>query len=74
MAHQPMIIFGHSGASGSLGFADPEHRLAFGYTPNLRAELYGWFSTPFRFQVLTEAVYSCAGVRRCPEPDVRVCP
>ncbi len=59
-------IFGHSGASGSLGFADPEHRLAFGYTPNLWAELSGWFSTPFRFQALTEAVYDCAGVRRWP--------
>jgi CubicO group peptidase (beta-lactamase class C family) len=59
-------IFGHSGASGSLGFADPEHRLAFGYTPNLWAELSGWFSTPFRFQALAEAVYDCAGVRRWP--------
>jgi CubicO group peptidase (beta-lactamase class C family) len=57
-------IFGHPGASGSLGFADPEHRLAFGYTPNLWAELSGSFSAPkFRFQVLTEAVYQCAGVR-----------
>ena len=27
-------MFGHPGASGSLGFADPEHQLAFGYTPN----------------------------------------
>jgi CubicO group peptidase (beta-lactamase class C family) len=59
-------LFGHSGASGSLGFADPEHRLAFGYTPNLWAELSGWFSTPFRFHALTEAVYDCAGVRRWP--------
>ena len=59
-------IFGHSGASGSLGFADPEHRLAFGYTPNLWAELSGWFSTPFRFQALAEAVYDCVGVRRWP--------
>jgi CubicO group peptidase (beta-lactamase class C family) len=57
-------LFGHSGASGSLGFADPEHRLAFGYTPNLWAELSGWFSTPFRFQALTKAVYDCAGVPR----------
>jgi CubicO group peptidase (beta-lactamase class C family) len=59
-------VFGHSGASGSLGFADPEHRLAFGYTPNLWAELSGWFSTPFRFQALADAVYECAGVRRWP--------
>ena len=59
-------IFGHGGASGSLGFADPEHRLAFGYAPNLWAELSGWFSTRFRFHALTEAVYKCAGVRLWP--------
>jgi CubicO group peptidase (beta-lactamase class C family) len=59
-------IFGHGGASGSLGFADPEHRLAFGYTPNLWAELSGWFSTPFRFRALAEAVYDSASVPRWP--------
>jgi CubicO group peptidase (beta-lactamase class C family) len=63
-------IFGHTGASGSLGFADAEHRLAFGYTPNLWAELSGWFSTPFRFQALDEAVFECAGVRRWPRVRV----
>ncbi|HMI35326.1 MAG TPA: serine hydrolase domain-containing protein, partial [Propionibacteriaceae bacterium] len=63
-------IFGHTGASGSLEFADAEHRLAFGYTPNLWAELSGWFSTPFRFQALDEAVFECAGVRRWPRVRV----
>ena len=61
-------IFGHPGASGSLGFADPEHRLAFGYTPNLWAELSGSFTAPkFRFHALTEAAYQCAGVRLWPQ-------
>ena len=61
-------IFGHPGASGSLGFVDPEHRLAFGYTPNLWAELSGSFTAPkFRFHALTEAAYQCAGVRLWPQ-------
>jgi len=28
-------VFGHSGAGGSYGQADPEHRMSFGYTMNL---------------------------------------
>ena len=67
--HQARLPRGHPGASGSLGFADPEHRLAFGYTPNLWAELSGSFTSPkFRFHALTEAVSQCAGVRIGPRP------
>jgi CubicO group peptidase (beta-lactamase class C family) len=56
-------LFGHTGASGSLGFADPGHGIAFGYTPSLWAELSRPFRAPrFRSAALTEAVYRCAGI------------
>ena len=36
--HMPLsdapAAFGHPGHGGSLGFADPQHRLAFGFTKN----------------------------------------
>ena len=31
---RPQSAFGHPGMGGSLGFADPAHRLAFGYVMN----------------------------------------
>jgi CubicO group peptidase (beta-lactamase class C family) len=46
--------FGHFGAGGSLGFADPEVRLAFGYATNVLGA--GWQTK--RNRELTEAVYA----------------
>lgn len=60
-------LFGHTGASGSLAFADPEHELSFGYTPNYWGELSAvGRRTRFRSTELTEAVYAAAGIRRWP--------
>jgi CubicO group peptidase (beta-lactamase class C family) len=48
--------FGHFGAGGSLGFADPHARLAFAYTPN-QGEGPRWQNP--RNRGLIDAVYSC---------------
>lgn len=50
--------FGHPGMGGSIGFADPDYQLAFGYTMNKQGHgvlLNG------RGQALVEAVYACLG-------------
>jgi CubicO group peptidase (beta-lactamase class C family) len=52
--HVPGIAFGHSGAGGTLGFADPEHRLSFGYTHNQMLD--ETFTT-----ALVRTVYACLG-------------
>jgi CubicO group peptidase (beta-lactamase class C family) len=49
--------FGHPGAGGALAFADPEARLAFGYTPN-RTVVTLSGADP-RWTALVEAAYSC---------------
>ncbi|WP_437607596.1 serine hydrolase domain-containing protein [Sorangium sp. So ce834] len=49
--------FGHPGAGGALGFADPDAGLGFGYTPN-QPIASGEGGDP-RWSALIDAVYSC---------------
>jgi CubicO group peptidase (beta-lactamase class C family) len=49
--------FGHGGAGGSLGMADPEARLGFGYVMN-RMHTGVWLVDP-RPRALLDALYSC---------------
>jgi CubicO group peptidase (beta-lactamase class C family) len=53
--------FGHLGAGGSLGFADPRARLSFGYTMNKQG---GGTGLEDRGQALVDAVYRTLGYRR----------
>ena len=48
--------FGHPGAGGSLGFADPKARIAFGYVMN---QMQLGMTPDARAQSLVEAVYAC---------------
>lgn len=50
-------VFGHPGAGGSLGFADPDARVGFGYTPN-QTIIAGMGGDP-RWPGLLDAVYGC---------------
>jgi CubicO group peptidase (beta-lactamase class C family) len=49
--------FGHGGAGGSLGIADPEAKLGFGYVMNLM-HTGVWLVDP-RAHALLDALYSC---------------
>jgi len=49
--------FGHSGAGGSLGFADPEARVGFGYVMNQMHS--GVYLIGPRANALVAAVYAC---------------
>jgi CubicO group peptidase (beta-lactamase class C family) len=49
--------FGHTGIGGIVGFADPEHRLAFALTKNKMETSMGRRSTGARvYKVLAEAL------------------
>lgn len=52
--------FGHAGAGGSIGFADPRERMSFGYTMNKMG--LGVAINP-RGQSLVDAVYTSLGYR-----------
>jgi CubicO group peptidase (beta-lactamase class C family) len=51
------LAFGHPGAGGSLGFADPEAKLAFGYVMNQQDH------DPIRRQALVDSTYESLGYR-----------
>ncbi|MGW0158986.1 serine hydrolase domain-containing protein [Mycobacterium sp. NPDC003323] len=46
--------FGHPGAGGAVGLADPEHNVAFAFVPNLRRD---WLAGDRRAHRLLAAVY-----------------
>ena len=48
--------FGHAGAGGCLGFADPEYGVGFGFVSNQMAQS---LLIDSRGQRLIDAVYSC---------------
>jgi CubicO group peptidase (beta-lactamase class C family) len=48
--------FGHPGSGGSLGFADPDAGVAFGYAPN---QMGGVVLGDVRTSSLVEALYQC---------------
>jgi CubicO group peptidase (beta-lactamase class C family) len=59
-SHMPMgpnpDSFGHAGAGGALGFADPARQLAFAYSPN---QMCAGTGVGERCDALVEATYAC---------------
>ncbi len=51
--------FGHAGAGGSVGFADPDQHIAFGYAMN---QMEPDASATPRSNILVDAVYRCLGI------------
>ncbi len=56
---RPMTAFGHPGMGGSIGFADPQRRLAMGYVMNKMI-----FGPDTRYAELCRAVYNCLDARK----------
>jgi CubicO group peptidase (beta-lactamase class C family) len=56
----PEAAFGHPGYGGSIGFADPESRVSFGYNMNRMGQ--GMLLNA-RGQSLIDAVYQSLGYR-----------
>ena len=50
--------FGHGGLGGSLGYADPDHRMSFGYVMNQAGQ-----NVDHRTSSLSAALYRCLGTR-----------
>jgi CubicO group peptidase (beta-lactamase class C family) len=55
--------FGHAGAGGSLGYADPERGIGFGYTMNKMWNLASFMTPDPRAQSLVAAVHRCLDAR-----------
>ena len=50
--------FGHAGMGGSLGYADPEYRMGFGYVMNQMGPV-----VDLRSRSLSKALYKALGTR-----------
>jgi len=62
-----VTAFGHSGYGGSIGFADPEIEMSFGYVPNaLALDLVG----DVRAKGLADAARACVEGKNAPLTDV----